>query len=87
MPASHHTLVTTVQLSSVLQATRKSKGITQLALANSMGLSQSRVSHLELNSQELSVAQLMTWCAVLGLELTIGIRDNSAVLSALQTEW
>ena len=32
------------------------------------GLSQNRVSHLELHADELSVKQLLGWCAVLGLE-------------------
>lgn len=87
MPPSSHTLVTAVQLGSVLQAARKAQGLTQSALAGRIGLSQSRVSHLELNAHELSVEQLMAWCATLGLELTIGTRGNPAASSTLQTDW
>jgi HTH-type transcriptional regulator/antitoxin HipB len=87
MPPSSHTLVTAAQLGSVLQAARKAQGLTQLALADRIGLSQSRVSHLELNAQELSVGQLMAWCAALGLELAIGTRGSGAVSSTVQTDW
>jgi HTH-type transcriptional regulator/antitoxin HipB len=68
----------------VLQATRKAQGLTQSALAARIGLSQSRVSHLELNAHELSMAQLLAWCAALGLELTIGPRVADAVLCGLE---
>jgi HTH-type transcriptional regulator/antitoxin HipB len=87
MPTPPHTLVTAVQLSSVLQAARKAQGLTQSALAGRIGLSQSRISYLELNARELSVEQLMTWCAALGLELTIGIRDSHVASSVLQADW
>jgi len=87
MSPPSHTLVTAVQLGSVLQAARKARGLTQSALAGRIGLSQSRVSYLELNTQELSVEQLMAWCAALGLELTIGTRGGHAVSPALQADW
>ncbi|WP_033447357.1 helix-turn-helix domain-containing protein, partial [Bordetella bronchiseptica] len=48
------------------------------ALASRIGLSQSRVSHLELNAHQLSVEQLLAWCAALGLELTIATRGSPA---------
>ena len=87
MPASSHTLVTAVQLGAILQAARKAQGLTQSALAGRIGLSQSRVSHLELNAHELSVEQLMAWCAALGLELTVGARGSPAVSAAAQADW
>ena len=87
MSPSPHTLVTTTQLGSVLQAARKAHGLTQSALAGRIGLSQSRVSHLELNAHELSVEQLMAWCAALGLELTIGSRGGHAPSSTPSTDW
>lgn len=80
-------LATASQLGSVLQAARKAKGLTQSALAGRIGLSQSRVSHLELNSKELSVEQLLAWCAALGLELAIGRRGGHAPSSSVQTDW
>lgn len=70
----------------MLQAARKAQGLTQSALAVRIGLSQSRVSHLELNAHELSVEQLLAWCAVLGLELAVGTRGRAAVSTAT-TDW
>ena len=82
-----HPLVTTRQLGSMLQAARKAQGLTQSALASRIGLSQSRVSHLELNAHQLSVEQLLAWCAALGLELAVGTRDSAAVSAAPTMDW
>ncbi len=79
MSSRSHLLVTAGQLGAMLQAARKAQGLTQSALACRIGLSQSRVSHLELNAQELSVEQLLAWCAALGLELAVGTRGSGAV--------
>lgn len=87
MPATSLPLVTTSQLGSMLQAARKTHGLTQSALAARIGLSQSRVSHLELHAHELSVEQLLAWCAALGLELAVGARGEVAVSPAPTTEW
>lgn len=76
MPTHHHVLSTSSQLGQILQASRKSKKWSQAQLANKLGLSQSRVSHLELHAEELSFAQLIKWCAVLGLELSVGLRET-----------
>jgi HTH-type transcriptional regulator/antitoxin HipB len=70
----------------MLLAARKAQGLTQSALASRIGLSQSRVSHLELNAHELSVEQLLAWCAALGLELAVGARGKAAV-STTTTDW
>ena len=43
-----------------------------------LGLSQNRISHLERHADELSVRQLLTWCAVVGLELRIAERQADA---------
>ena len=67
-------LITPLQLGQILQASRKAKGLSQSALATRLGLSQQRVSELELGAGNLSVEQLLAWCAVLGLELSIGLR-------------
>ena len=82
-----YALFTAAQLGSVLQAARKAQRLTQSALASRIGLSQSRVSHLELNAHELSVEQLLAWCAALGLELTIGARGGLVASSGVQTDW
>lgn len=86
MTSTSHPLVTVGQLGSMLLAARKAQGLTQSALASRIGLSQSRVSHLELNAHELSVEQLLAWCAALGLELAVGARGKAAV-STTTTDW
>lgn len=87
MPSTSHPLVTAGQLGAMLQASRKALGLTQSALASRIGLSQSRVSHLELHAQELSVEQLLAWCAALDLELAVGIRGSTAASLTPATDW
>lgn len=82
-----HLLITPGQLGSILQAARKTQGLTQSALASRIGLSQSRVSHLELNAHELSVEQLLAWCAALGLELAVGTRGGATMSATSTTGW
>lgn len=67
-------LLTTTQLGQLLRAARKRRGLTQAAVGARLGLSQNRVSHLEGHADELSAKQLLTWCAVVGLELNLGER-------------
>jgi HTH-type transcriptional regulator / antitoxin HipB len=78
-------LVTAPQLGQLLRAARKQCGITQAQVAGRLGLSQNRVSHLELHPDELSFKQLLGWCAVVGLELHLAERDASSAQRA--TEW
>lgn len=79
MPNRHQVLQTAPQLGQTLLAARKARGMSQAALASRLGLSQPRVSFLEQNAGDLSVEQLLAWCAILGLELSIGSRtDESA---------
>jgi HTH-type transcriptional regulator/antitoxin HipB len=68
-------LLTATQLSRLLRAARKRRGLTQAEVGARLGLSQNRVSHLEGHADELSVKQLMTWCAVVGLELSMAERQ------------
>ncbi|MBN8282759.1 helix-turn-helix transcriptional regulator [Zoogloea sp.] len=86
MPSPHQVLVTASQLGHVLQQARKGRKMSQSALASRIGLSQSRVSHLELNAQDLSVAQLLAWCSALELELTLASRKGMAP-AAPETDW
>ncbi len=78
-------LLSTTQLGAALKGARKGLGLTQGQLAERLKMSQSRVSHLELNPGQLSVDQLLDACAALGLELTIGPRG--APRSAVDGEW
>ncbi|WP_251865228.1 helix-turn-helix transcriptional regulator [Achromobacter sp. Marseille-Q4962] len=87
MPSSSQILLTATQLGSVLQAARKAQGLTQSALAGRLGLSQSRISHLELHAHELSVEQLLAWCAALELELSVGPRGGAAPAANARADW
>jgi HTH-type transcriptional regulator/antitoxin HipB len=71
-------LVTANQLGVWLRAARKQRGLTQAQVAGRLGLSQNRVSHLELHADELSVRQLLGWCAAVGLELHLAERASAA---------
>lgn len=86
VPPVFQALMTSSQLGQVLQATRKAHKMSQATLATRVVLSQPRVSHLEQHADELSVAQLMAWCAALGLELAIG--PKGATTAALPpSDW
>jgi HTH-type transcriptional regulator/antitoxin HipB len=77
-------LITAAQLGQWLKGARQKHGLTQKALANQLGLSQNRVSYLESHPEDLSVRQLLNWCAAVKLELSLGERGRSA---ADQAEW
>lgn len=77
MKPRSHALMTAPQLGQLLLSARKVRKISQTSLAGRMGISQPRVSHLEQHANELSVEQLMAWCAALGLELSIGPRGRN----------
>lgn len=83
----HYTLMTSQQLGLELKAARKARKLTQSDLAARLGLSQSRISHLELHAEELSIEQVMAWCAVVGLELAIGTRGAAAAIADTPAEW
>ena len=60
----------------------------QAQLAERLGLSQRRVSELEREPGTLSVDQLLTMCAQLGLQLSVQPRDKTPPVNAAQTgEW
>ena len=56
----------------LLVSCRKSLKLSQAQVATRVGVSQSRISYLEQNPEEISVKQLLAWCSVLGLELQLG---------------
>ncbi|WP_119153641.1 helix-turn-helix domain-containing protein [Caldimonas tepidiphila] len=80
------TLVTAQQLSELLRTTRQRLKLNQQDVGDKLNLSQNRVSHLERHPEELSFKQLLAWCAVLGLELQLGVR-GAAAAPAQPTEW
>lgn len=75
-PASQ-LLLTAPHLGQLLATTRKRRRLTQSAVASRVGISQNRLSHLEHHPEEISIKQLFSWCAALGLELRVGVRDTS----------
>jgi HTH-type transcriptional regulator/antitoxin HipB len=72
------------QLGVLLKAARKEAGISQVKLAERLGISQSRMSHMELNPGSVSLEQLLALFSVLGLEILVGSK-NPARLSAYAT--
>ncbi len=74
-PFTAQPLLTAQQLGQLLRDARKQRGLTQAEVGARLGLSQNRVSHLESHADELSLRQLLTWCAVVGLELSLAPRQ------------
>lgn len=64
------------QLGPLLQAARKSSRLTQAGLAKRLGVSQSRVSAMELDPGSISLDQLLALCGALGLELLVQTKDS-----------
>jgi HTH-type transcriptional regulator / antitoxin HipB len=77
-------LVTALQLGQLLKAARKQRKLTQAQVAGRLGLSQNRVSHLELHPDELSFKQLLGWCTAVGLQLHLAEREAPSPATA---EW
>lgn len=75
-------LLTAIQLGQLLRTARKQRGLTQAEVGARLSLSQNRVSHLEGHADEISVKQLLTWCAVVGLELTMTPRQIPQAMRA-----
>ena len=69
-----HALVTALQLGQQLKSARQQRRLTQAEVSAKVGLSQNRLSHLERHAEQLSVQQLLAWCAAVGLELSIAER-------------
>lgn len=61
----------TDQLTPILQAARKSVGLSQTELAKRLDLSQSRISAMELDPGSMRLDQLLSICASLQLELVL----------------
>jgi HTH-type transcriptional regulator/antitoxin HipB len=80
-------IVTSNQLGALLVNVRKSRKLTQTQLGARLGLSQKRVSELELASGTLSVDQLLAICAHLGLQLNLQLRDDTPPKRGSATAW
>ena len=69
------------QLGPLLQSARKSAGLSQTALAQRLGISQSRVSAMELDPGSISVEQLLALLAALNHEVLVQPKQGAAVVS------
>jgi len=83
----NHRLVTAAQLGQLLQTARRGAGRSQADLAATVGLSQSRLSKLELNPGTLTVDQLLALCASLDLELTLQPRSAAPDTASQPDAW
>jgi len=75
------------QMGPLLQSARKSARLSQTALAQRLGISQSRMSAIELDPASINLAQLLSVCAALGLELTVQTKATAALTDAPKAEW
>ena len=72
------------QIGPLLKAARKEARLSQTELARRVGISQSRMSELELNPALISVEQLLALFGALGLEVAIDHRTGAAGQAATQ---
>jgi len=72
------------QLGQILRSARRARKLTQSEAASRIGVSQSRLSAMELDASSVTATQLLALMALYGLELVL--RDKSAA-PATQVEW
>jgi HTH-type transcriptional regulator/antitoxin HipB len=75
------------QFTPILQAARKSAGLNQVELAQRLGLSQSRMSAMELNPSSIGLDQLLMICSTLQLELVVQTKPALDQRPASSVEW
>ena len=79
------------QLGPLIQAARKSAGLSQTELASRLGVRQSRMSAMELDPGSIRLEQLITLSNALNLELQVQtkmrIPSDSASKDAVKAEW
>jgi HTH-type transcriptional regulator/antitoxin HipB len=77
------------QLAPLLQAARKSAGLSQTELARRLDLSQSRMSAMELDPASMRLDQLLSICATLQLELVVQTKGTPGLSQTGPTgqEW
>jgi HTH-type transcriptional regulator / antitoxin HipB len=67
-------VITAAHLGQLLVSAHKRSKLTQAQVGARLGLSQNRVSYLERHAYELSFKQLLSYCAVVGLQVGLGER-------------
>jgi HTH-type transcriptional regulator/antitoxin HipB len=76
------------QVGPLLQAARKSARLSQGALASRLGISQSRISAMELDPGSISLEQLLVLFSALNLELLVQGKPGSGSNTAVaKPEW
>ena len=70
-------LATPSQLGPLLKSGRRAAGLSQAELANRMGISQSRISHMELHPESVSLEQLLALFGLLGMELMVQSKSDA----------
>ncbi|MBP0594961.1 helix-turn-helix transcriptional regulator [Paraburkholderia sp. LEh10] len=71
------TLINPHQLGQILRTARRAKGLSQAQAASRVGLSQSRLSAMELDPGSVTSEQLFALLAMYGLELSVQTRPAS----------
>ncbi len=72
------------QVGEILRRRRKSRAMPQRELAAKLGVSQGRLSSIEIDPTNLTLARLIAAANVLGLELVL---QDKADTAASSTEW
>jgi len=76
------------QLGPLIQSARKSAGLTQAELGQRLGMSQSRISAMELEPGTINVDQLLALLAVLDHELLVQPKHGALIERGSSTsEW
>ncbi|HJS03993.1 MAG TPA: helix-turn-helix domain-containing protein [Variovorax sp.] len=70
-------LSTPSQLGPLLKSGRRAAGLSQTDLARRMGISQSRISHMELHPESVSLDQLLALFGLLGIELMVQSKSGA----------
>jgi HTH-type transcriptional regulator/antitoxin HipB len=70
-------LSTPFQLGPLLKSGRRAAGLSQTDLARRMGISQSRISHMELHPESVSLDQLLALFGLLGIELMVQSKSGA----------
>ncbi|WP_454739241.1 helix-turn-helix domain-containing protein [Cupriavidus necator] len=78
-------LSTPSQLGEILRSARRAKRLTQGQAATRLGLSQSRLSALEIEPKAISAEQLLALVSLYGLELVLQSRNHAP--TSQETEW
>ncbi|MBB2916818.1 helix-turn-helix transcriptional regulator [Cupriavidus alkaliphilus] len=74
----HYAIKTVHQLRPILQGFRKSRGMTQAAMAAHLGVTQQTYAELEANPAAVSVERLLRVLRVLGVELVLSQTEAGA---------